>query len=233
MSTSSSSSGQSWAPGKAPAVTRSPPRHVETRSAYLKRLTQGGESSSRPTHVIPVNPVSTQTEFAVMKTLREYNQFFIEQNQTLLEQNQFLLKQVTTLEGRVESQGEQLQMLFGRTDELKQEALKGREVRGLVMGDARMDRKRIDLHDGRLDELAWRVLQLEDPGPMPPSPAPEPAPAPTPLKPEEDPDEEPEGIPEDEPEEEEKEEERESEEVPESDKDEDGGDDLGDGDVDD
>ncbi|KAJ0524331.1 hypothetical protein HanHA300_Chr09g0299201 [Helianthus annuus] len=194
-STSSSSSDQPRTPGKAPAVTRSPPRQVETRSAYRKRLAQGRESFSRPTNAIPVNPISAQTESAVMKALREYNQFLIEQNQTLLEQNQFLLKQVTTLEGRVESQGEQLQVLFERTGELKQEALKGREVRGLIMGDARMDRKRIDLHDGRLDELAWRVLQLEDPGPMPPSPAPEPAPAPAPLEPEEDPDEEPEGIP--------------------------------------
>ncbi|KAF5798134.1 hypothetical protein HanRHA438_Chr07g0299861 [Helianthus annuus] len=160
MSTSSASSDQPQAPGKAPAVTRSPPCQVETRSAYRKRLAQGGESSSRPTHALPVNPISAQTESAVMKALREYNQFLIEQNQTLLEENQFLLKQVTTLEGQVESQGEQIRVLFKRTGDLKPEALKGREVRGLIMGDARMDRESIDSHDERLNMLAWRVHQF-------------------------------------------------------------------------
>ncbi|KAF5814384.1 hypothetical protein HanRHA438_Chr03g0122671 [Helianthus annuus] len=201
MSTLSSSSDQSRAPGKAPAVTRSPPRHVETHAASCKRLAQGGESSSRPTHATPVNPVSTQTESALIRALKEYNRILIEQNQALIEQNQVLQGQVTTLQGRVESQEEQLQVLYGRTDELKQEFLKGCEVRGLLMEDARLDRNRINWLDGRLDEMAWRVLQLKDPGPTPPSPAPEPAPAPASPEPEEDPDEESEEIPEDGPEE--------------------------------
>ncbi|KAJ0593017.1 hypothetical protein HanHA300_Chr03g0092341 [Helianthus annuus] len=201
MSTSSSSSDQSRAPGKAPAVMRSPPCHVETRAASRKRLAQGGESSSRPTHATPVNPVSTQTESALIRALKEYNRILIEQNQALIEQNQVLQGQVTTLQGRVESQEEQLQVLYGRTDELKQEFLKGCEVRGLLMEDARLDRNRINWLDGRLDEMAWRVLQLKDPGPTPPSPAPEPAPAPASPEPEEDPDEESEEIPEDRPEE--------------------------------
>ncbi|MFS7992194.1 hypothetical protein Hanom_Chr12g01079421 [Helianthus anomalus] len=135
-STSSLSSDQPRAPRKAPAVIRAPPRQVETRFAYHKRLARGGESSSRPTHAVPVNPISAQSESAVMKALREYNQFFIQQNQTLLERNQFLLKQVTTLERRVESQGEQIQALFERTDELKHEALADEDSEG---GDSEVD----------------------------------------------------------------------------------------------
>ncbi|MFS7990207.1 hypothetical protein Hanom_Chr11g01056071 [Helianthus anomalus] len=78
MSTPSAISNQSRAPGKAPAATHSPPRQVETRAAYRKRLTQGGESSSQPTHALPVNPISAQTESAVIKALRDYNQMLIE-----------------------------------------------------------------------------------------------------------------------------------------------------------
>ncbi|MFS7954859.1 hypothetical protein Hanom_Chr07g00635581 [Helianthus anomalus] len=106
---------------RAPAVMHSPPRQVETRSAYRKRLAQDGESSSRPTYVLPVNPISAQTESAVMKALIEYNQMLIEQNHILMEQNQTLLKQAATLEGRVEAQEEQIRVLFERTNDLKQE----------------------------------------------------------------------------------------------------------------
>ncbi|MFS8019525.1 hypothetical protein Hanom_Chr15g01404791 [Helianthus anomalus] len=71
-----------------------------------KRLTQGGESSSRPTHALSVNPISAETESAVIKALRDYNKMLIEQNQILMEQNQSLLKRVVTLEGQLGSQGE-------------------------------------------------------------------------------------------------------------------------------
>ncbi|KAJ0915936.1 hypothetical protein HanPSC8_Chr06g0255721 [Helianthus annuus] len=97
MSTPSASFDQSRAPGKAPAATHSPPRQMETRAAYRKRLAQGGESSSRPTHALPVNSLSAQAESAVSKALRDYNQILIGQNQVLMEQNQKLLRKVDTL----------------------------------------------------------------------------------------------------------------------------------------
>ncbi|MFS7977210.1 hypothetical protein Hanom_Chr10g00901421 [Helianthus anomalus] len=76
----STSSDQSRAPGKAPSDTHSPPCQVETPAAYRKRLSQGGESSSRPTHALPVNPLSAQSESVVLKALRDYNQILVEQN---------------------------------------------------------------------------------------------------------------------------------------------------------
>ncbi|KAJ0765519.1 hypothetical protein HanPI659440_Chr08g0304381 [Helianthus annuus] len=157
MSTPSASSDQSWAPGKAPAATRSSPRQVETRATYQKRLAQGGESSSRPTHALPVNQISAQTESAVIKALRDYNQMLVEQNQILMEQNQSLLKRVVTLEGQVGSQGEHIQVIFERSVDLKKEALKGSEVQGFIMGDARVDRERLDSHGNRINMLHWRV----------------------------------------------------------------------------
>ncbi|KAF5803598.1 hypothetical protein HanRHA438_Chr06g0282261 [Helianthus annuus] len=153
----SSSSDQSRAPGKAPAATHSPSRQVETRAAYRKRLAQGGESSSRPTHALSVNPISAQIESAVIKALKDYNQMLIEQNQISMEQNQSLLKRVVTLEWQVRSQGEQIEVLFERTVDLKKETLKGRKVRGLIMGDVRADRERLDSYGDRIIMLHWRI----------------------------------------------------------------------------
>ncbi|MFS7990208.1 hypothetical protein Hanom_Chr11g01056081 [Helianthus anomalus] len=182
------------------------PRQVETCAAYRKRLAQGGESSSRPTHALPVNPISTQTESAVIKALRDYNQMLIEQNQILMEQNQLLLKRVATLEGQVGSQGEQMHVLFERIVDFKKKSLKGRKVRGLIMGNTRADRERLDSHGEKITMLHWRVHQLEEaPGQMSPTHAPEAAPAPAPPELEEESDEEPEEIPEEEPEKEEEE----------------------------
>ncbi|MFS7972139.1 hypothetical protein Hanom_Chr09g00841231 [Helianthus anomalus] len=210
MSTSSASSDQSRAPGKAPADTHSPPRQIETRAAYRKRLAQGGESSSRPTHALPVNSLSAQAESAVSKALRDYNQILIEQNQVLMEQNQKLLRKE----------------LIRRTTDLKAEALKGREVQGLILRDARVDHERLNSHAEMIGMMDWRVHQLEE---ARFAPEPEPAPVPAPPEPEvEGSDEEPE-----EEEEEPEEEEEEPEEVSDNDEDDDDGSDLGDGDVDD
>ena len=226
MSTSSASSDQSRAPGKAPADTHSPPRQMETRAAYRKRLAQGGESSSRPTHALPVNSLSAQAESAVSKALRDYNQILIEQNQVLMEQNQKLLRKVDTQGGRLEAQEKQIQELTRRTTDLKAEALKGREVQGLILRDARVDHERLNSHAERIGMMDWRVHQLEE---ARFAPEPEPAPVPAPPEPEaEESDEEPE-----EEEEEPEEEEEEPEEVSDNDGDDDDGSDLGDGDVDD
>ncbi|MFS8029480.1 hypothetical protein Hanom_Chr16g01522831 [Helianthus anomalus] len=181
MSAPSASFDQSRAPGKAPAATHSPPRQMETRAAYRKRLAQGGESSSRPTHALPVNSLSAQAESA------ELNR---------------------------------------RTIDLKAEALKGREVQGLILRDARVDHERLNSHAERIGMMDWRVHQLEE---ARFAPEPEPAPVPAPPEPEaEESDEEPE-----EEEEEPEEEEEEPEEVSDNDGDDDDGSDLGDGDVDD
>ncbi|KAJ0503313.1 hypothetical protein HanPI659440_Chr11g0438471 [Helianthus annuus] len=139
--------------GRHPLLLTNPLRQVETCATYRKRLAQGGESSSRPTHALPINPISAQTESAVIKALRDYNQKLIEQKQILMEQNRLLLKRVATLEGQVGSQGEQIQVLFERTVDLKIEALKGRKVRGLIMGDTRADRERPNSHGERISML--------------------------------------------------------------------------------
>ncbi|KAM0054010.1 hypothetical protein Hdeb2414_s0006g00190321 [Helianthus debilis subsp. tardiflorus] len=226
MSTSSASSDQSRVPGKAPADTHSPPRQMETRAAYRKRLAQGGESSSRPTHALPVNPLSAQAESAVSKALRDYNQILIEQNQVLMEQNQKLLRKVDTQGGRLEAQEKQIQELIRRTDDLKAEALKGREVQGLILRDARLDHERLNSQAQLIGMIDWRVHHLEE---ARFAPEPEPAPVPAPPEPEaEGPDEEPE-----EEEEDPEEEEEEPEEVSDNDGGDDDGSDLGDGDVDD
>ncbi|XP_022042289.2 eukaryotic translation initiation factor 5B-like [Helianthus annuus] len=124
----------------------------------------------------------------------------------------------------------------------KAEALKGREVQGLIMRDARVDQERLNSHAERLGMMNWRIHQLEE---ARFAPAPEPAPVPAPPEPEaEEPDEEPEEVPEEEsekdeedpeevPEEEPEEEDEEPEEVSDSDGDDDDGSDLRDGDVDD
>ncbi|XP_021985072.1 probable DNA-directed RNA polymerase subunit delta [Helianthus annuus] len=144
-----------------------------------------------------------------------------------MEQNQKLLKRVATLGGRVEAQEKQIQELNRRTTDLKAEALKGREVQGLIMRDARVDHERLNSHAERLGMMNWRVHQLEE---ARFAPEPEQAPVPTPPEPEaEESNEEPEEVPEEEPEEEEEE----PEEVPDNDGDDDDGSDLGDGDVDD
>ncbi|KAF5808715.1 hypothetical protein HanXRQr2_Chr04g0148681 [Helianthus annuus] len=219
MSTPSASSDQSRAPGKAPAATHSPPRQMETRAAYRKRLAQGGESSSRPTHALPVNSLSAQAESAVSKALRDYNRILIEQNQVLMEQNQKLLRKIDTQGGRLEAQEKQIQELTRRTTDLKAEALKGREVQGLILRDARVDHERLNSHAERIGMMDWRVHQLEE---ARFAPEPEPAPVPAPPEPEaEGSDEEPE------------EEEEEPEEVSDNDGDDDDGSDLGDGGVDD
>ncbi|KAJ0786348.1 hypothetical protein HanOQP8_Chr02g0054391 [Helianthus annuus] len=176
-------------------------------------------------HALPVNPLNAQAESVVIKALWDYDQILIQQNQVLMEQNQTLLQRIATLEGRVEAQEEQIRELYRRTNDLKTEALKGREVQGFIMGDGRVDNERLDSHAKRLVMMNWRIHKLEE-AQMPHAPAPEPAPVPALHEPEEEEsDEEPEEVPEEEPEEE-------LEEVPDSDgDDDDDGDDLGDGDV--
>ncbi|XP_035845280.1 NAC domain-containing protein 82-like [Helianthus annuus] len=61
-----------------------------------------------------------------------------------MEQNQKLQRKVDTQGGRLEAQEKQIQELIRRTDDLKAEALRGREVQGLILRDARLDHERLN-----------------------------------------------------------------------------------------
>ena len=178
-SSSSSSSLRSRAPGKAPMVEPEQTRRIETRSLARKRLAIGGESSSRPTAAVPVEPVIPPVAGDRIADP---------------------LDDPVALRALVIHQGQLIQDLQERVNELELARFEEDKIR-LGMQEAMHERHlRDDWVENLVHELTARVHYMQNPPPNPAPPAPEEVPE---DEPEEDPEEEdPEEDPEEEPNEE-------------------------------